>query len=150
METSDVELVIQRALDTLPKDASRPRIISDNGSQYVSGQFKIFLRNTGCAHSKTRVRHPQSNGKIERWHKTIKNECVRRVALGDLNEARSVLAHYVREYNEARLHSALNYLTPADYLKGDHHIAARLAARTAIFEAADRQRRQHWAAAGVA
>jgi putative transposase len=150
METDDVELVIQRALDTLPKGTPRPRIISDNGSQYVSGQFKVFLRNTGCAHSKARVRHPQSNGKIERWHKTIKGECVRRVALGGLDEAREVIAAYVRDHNETRLHSALNYLTPADYLKGADHIAARLAARTEAFQAADRKRREHWATAGAA
>jgi putative transposase len=150
METVDVELVLQRALDTLPKGAPRPRIISDNGSQYVSGQFKVFLRNTGCAHSKARVRHPQSNGKIERWHKTIKGECVRRAALGDLDEARGVLAAYVREYNETRLHSALNYLTPADYLKGSVHIAARLATRAAAFKAADHCRREHWARTGAA
>lgn len=150
METNDVELVIQRALDTLSKDTPRPRIISDNGSQYVSGQFKIFLRNTGCSHSKARVRHPQSNGKIERWHKTIKSECVRRVALGDLEEAREVLVRYVQEYNETRLHSALNYLTPSDYLKGPQHIAGRLAARKAAFEVADRNRRQHWGTKGAA
>lgn len=150
METDDVELVIQRALDTLSRDTPRPRIISDNGSQYVSGQFKVFLRTTGCAHSKARVRHPQSNGKIERWHKTIKGECVRRTALGGLDEARKVIAAYVREYNELRLHSALNYLTPADYLKGADHIAARLAARKAAFEAADRKRREHWARGGAA
>jgi transposase InsO family protein len=150
METDDVELIIQRALDTIPKSTPRPRIISDNGSQYISGQFKTFLRNTGCSHSKARVRHPQSNGKIERWHKTIKGECVRRAALGGLDEARSVLAAYVQEYNETRLHSALNYLTPADYLKGAEHVAARLAARKAVFEAADRKRREHWAKAGAA
>lgn len=146
METDDVELVIQRALDTLPKNAPRPRIISDNGSQYVSSQFKIFLRNTGCAHSKARVRHPQSNGKIERWHKTIKGECVRRTAMGVFDEAREVIAEYVKNYNETRLHSALNYLTPADYLKGSAHVAARLDARKAAFEAADRKRREYWAA----
>ena len=73
METTDVEIVIQRALDSLPGDAPRPRLISDNGSQYVSGQFKAFLRESGCAHSKARVRHPQSNGKIERWHRTGAN-----------------------------------------------------------------------------
>ena len=150
METTDVELVLQRALDTLPKGTPRPRIISDNGSQYVSGQFKVFLRNTGCAHSKARVRHPQSNGKIERWHKTIKSECVRRTALGDLDEAIALIAAYVREYNGKRLHSALNYLTPNDCLKGSDHIAACLAQRKAAFEQADAARRTYWKTRGVA
>ncbi len=144
MTTTDVEIVLQRALDTLPASTPRPRIISDNGSQYVSGQFKLFVRQAGCAHSKARVRHPQSNGKIERWHKSIKTECVRRTALGDLDEARAVIADYVRRYNTERLHSALNYLTPADYLQGHEHIAQRLCQRKATFDAADVQRRAYW------
>ena len=150
METADVEIVIQRALDTLPKGTPRPRIISDNGSQYVSGQFKNFLRETGCAHSKARVRHPQSNGKIERWHKSIKTECVRRTALGDLDEARTVVAAYVLRYNTVRLHSALNYLTPADALLGHAHIATKLAQRKAAFDAADAKRRAYWKAKAAA
>jgi transposase InsO family protein len=150
METSDVELVIQRALDCLPPDSPRPRIISDNGSQYVSNQFKVFLRQVGCSHSKTRVRHPQSNGKMERWHKTAKNECVRRMAFADLDEARAVIAAWVKEYNETRLHSALNYLAPCDYLKGAAHIAKRLAERQASFTQADIQRRAYWAKERVA
>lgn len=144
METTDVELVIHRALDTLPKGFPRPRIISDNGSQYVSGQFKVFLRATGCSHSRARVRHPQSNGKIERWHKTIKGECVRRTAFGSFEEAQELLAAYVREYNQKRLHSALSYLTPADALKGPAHIAERLAQRQARFLEAESRRRAYW------
>lgn len=144
METNDVEIVIQRALDTLSKGTPRPRIISDNGSQYVSAQFKVFLRDAGCAHSKARVRHPQSNGKIERWHKTVKNECVRRTALGDLEEAQEVVAAYVLNYNTVRLHSAINYLTPADALQGLAHIAEKLAQRKAVFQAADVARRAYW------
>lgn len=150
METTDVEIVIQRALDTLAQGSPRPRIISDNGSQYVSGQFKAFLRESGCAHSKARVRHPQSNGKIERWHKTIKGECVRRQALGDLDEARAVIAAYVEHYNTQRLHAALEYLTPADALRGPEHMAAKLAQRKAALDVADRQRRAYWKAQAAA
>lgn len=144
MATTDVEIVIQRALDTLPPDSPRPRIITDNGSQYISKQFKSFMRDAGCAHSKARVRHPQSNGKIERWHKTAKGECIRRKPLGDLDEAREVVAAYVQYYNTVRLHGALNYLTPADALQGREHMKARTAQRTANQKAADRQRRDYW------
>lgn len=150
METTDVEIVIQRALDSLPGDAPRPRLISDNGSQYVSGQFKTFLRQSGCAHSKARVRHPQSNGKIERWHRTVKGECVRRQAFGDLEEARDVIARYVEEYNQHRLHAALDYLTPVDALRGPEHMAERLAQRQRAIAAADRQRRAYWATSEAA
>ena len=146
METTDVEIVIQRALDTLPRHAPRPRIISDNGSQYVSAQFKAFLRESGCAHSKARVRHPQSNGKIERWHKTVKSECIRRTALGGLEEARAVVAAYVHRYNTQRLHAALGYLTPADALRGAEYMVKRQADRKAAFAAADRARQAHWQA----
>lgn len=124
--------------------------LRDNGSQYVSAQFKTFLRDAGCAHSKARVRHPQSNGKIERWHKSIKTECVRRTALGDLEEARAVVATYVLNYNTVRLHSAINYLTPADGLLGPVHIAAKLAHRKAVFEEADDKRRAYWKAMATA
>jgi putative transposase len=146
METKDVEIVPQRALDTLPKNTPPPRIISDNGSQYISGQFKSFLRETGCAHSKARVRHPQSNGKIERWHKSIKTECVRKTALGDLDEARIVIAAYVTNYNQVRLHSAIHYVTPAEALKGHDYIATKLAQRKAAFDDADKKRRAYWTA----
>jgi transposase InsO family protein len=144
METKDVEIVMQRALDTLIKGSPRPRIISDNGSQYVSTQFKVFLRDAGCAHSKARVRHPQSNGKIERWHKSIKTECVRRESLGGLKEAQEVVAAYVNNYNTVRLHSAIHYLTPAEALRGHAYIAERLAKRQQEFKQADTKRRDFW------
>jgi putative transposase len=144
METTDVEMVIQRALETLPKDAPRPRIISDNGSQYLSTQFKNFLRETGCTHSRARVCHPQSNGKIERFHKTIKNECVRQTALGHYDEARRVIADYVHQYNTKRLHSAIHYVTPNDMLQGHDHITKKLTERQKIFDNADKKRRAYW------
>jgi transposase InsO family protein len=78
----DNEIVIERALATLPADGPRPRLITDNGSQYVSAQFTHYLRASGLSHSRIRVGHPQSNGKYERWNQTAKVECVRRMALG--------------------------------------------------------------------
>lgn len=144
METRDVEIVIQHALDQLPAGVPPPRIISDNGSQYISYQFKAFLRDTGCAHSRARVRHPQSNGKIERFHKTIKGECTRRTSFTDLDDARQVIRNYVEHYNTKRLHSAINLLTPADALRGPEHMARRLAERQEALKVADQQRRSYW------
>jgi transposase InsO family protein len=144
METTDVEIVLQRALETIPHDIPRPRLISDNGSQYISAQFKNFLRETGCAHSKARVRHPQSNGKIERFHKSIKTECIRATALGHYEEACRVIADYVQYYNNIRLHSAIHYLTPNDLLKGHDHIAHKLAQRKNAYQNADENRRTYW------
>lgn len=150
MTTTDVEIVIERALQALPRDAPRPRLITDNGSQYVSAQFTQYLRASGLSHSRTRVGHPQSNGKYERWNQTAKVECVRRMALGGrddpdaLDEAQQVMGRYVTHYNTARPHSALHYLTPADYLLGPAHVEAKLATRAAAYRAAAAQRRTYW------
>ncbi len=122
MTTVDVEIVTERALEKLPEGTSSPRLITDNGSQYVSKEFQDYLRDRDISHSKARVNHPQSNGKIERFHKSLKEECVRVTAMTNLEEARKLIDAYVIEYNENRLHSALQYLTPADYLKGEEHV----------------------------
>ena len=118
MTTADVALVIQRALENLPKGVAKPRIISDNGPQYLSTGFRSCLRDQEVVHSRIRVGHPQSNGKMERFHKTLKSECVRTQALGGFEEVRKIIRTTVHEYNHERLHSALNYLTPSTTSKG--------------------------------
>ena len=84
MTTADMELVLQRALETLPKGMAKPRIISDNGPQYLSTEFRSYLRDQEVVHSRIRMGHPQSNGKIEHFHKTLKSECVRTQAPGGI------------------------------------------------------------------
>ena len=74
MRETDVEIVLQRAKEKYP--LARPRIISDNGPQFMAKDFKEFIRVSGMAHVRTSVYYPQSNGKLERWHKTLKRECV--------------------------------------------------------------------------
>ena len=91
MTTLDVQVVIERALEKLPEEAPRPRIITDNGGQYVASEFKAYLRERDISHSRARPRHPQSNGKIERFHKSLKVECIRRKAMGSLEEARILI-----------------------------------------------------------
>ena len=144
MTSTDVEIVLERALAKLPPGTSRPRLITDNGSQYVSAQVKTYLRERDISHSRSRPHHPQSNGKIERFHKTLKGECVRVTAMTDLEEARHLISQYVEEYNTQRLHSALNYLTPADYLQGRHHVQHRLDERKSALAAAAEKRRAYW------
>ncbi|AIA30419.1 integrase [Leptospirillum ferriphilum YSK] len=145
MTTADVELVIQRALETLPQGMAKPRIISDNGPQYLSTEFRSYLRDQEVVHSRIRVGHPPSNGKIERFHQTLKSECVRTQALGGFEEAKKIIETYVHEYNHERLHWALNYLTPADYLKGEDNIKQRLERRKDALEKARKDRRQRQA-----
>jgi len=144
MTTTDVEIVMERALAKLPTGSPRPRLITDNGSQYISAQFKAYLRERKVSHSRSRPRHPQSNGKVERFHKSLKRECVRVTAMADLEEARRLIAKYVEQYNTRRLHCALNYLTPADYLKGNEHVQYRLKERKTALATAAHRRRAYW------
>jgi transposase InsO family protein len=134
MTTDDVELVIQRALESLPKGIPKPRLISDNGPQYISTEFRSYLRDQEVVHSRIRVGHPQSNGKIERFHKSLQSECLRFTPLGGLEEAREIIKAYVQKCNHERLQSSLNYLTPSDYLKGPEHVTKRLEDRKAALE----------------
>ena len=116
MREQDIEIIIQRARERYPD--VHPRIISDNGPQFVARDFKEFIRISGMTHVRTSPYYPQSNGKIERWHKTLKHTTIRPKAPNSLEEARRVVADFVEHYNTVRLHSAIGYLTPADKLAG--------------------------------
>ena len=116
MTEKDVEIILQRAREKFPH--AKPRIISDNGPQFVAKDFKEFIRLAGMSHVRTSPFYPQSNGKMERYHKTIKTECIRpKVALSQ-EEAKNQIAEFVRHYNEDPLHSAIGYIAPKDKLVG--------------------------------
>jgi putative transposase len=138
MEEIDVETVVQRAREKFPGE--HPRLITDNGPQFIAKDFKEFIRIAGMTHVRTSPYYPQSNGKLERFHKTLKGECIRvRVPLS-LEDARRIVADYVAHYNHVRLHSAIGYVTPDDRLLGkDDAIHAERDRKLA--EA--RERRQH-------
>lgn len=116
MTEADVEIVLQRARESYPQ--AKPRVISDNGPQFVAKDFKEFIRVAGMTHVRTSPYYPQSNGKIERWHGTLKRECIRPGVLLNLEDARRVVKTYVEHYNTVRLNSAIGYITPADKLNG--------------------------------
>lgn len=116
MTEQDVETIVQRALEKHP--GVTPRIISDNGPQFIAKDFKTFIRICGMTHVRTSPFYPQSNGKLERWHGSLKRECVRPAAIESVEEARRKVAAYVDHYNQVRLHSAIGYITPADKLAG--------------------------------
>jgi putative transposase len=116
MKEFDTEVVVQRALEKYPGE--HPRIITDNGPQFISRDFKHFIRLMGLTHVRTSPYYPQSNGKLERWHGSIKRECIRPACPASLEEALRLVASYVDRYNHVRLHSALGYITPADKLNG--------------------------------
>jgi putative transposase len=116
MTECDVETIVQRALERYP--LAKPQIISDNGPQFIARDFKEFIRLAGITHVRTSPYYPQSNGKLERWHRSLKRECVRPAAPDSLWAAERHIAQYVAHYNTVRLHSALGYVTPSDKLVG--------------------------------
>src|SRR5437016_5044926 len=116
MKEAEVETILQRAREQYPSE--HPRIITDNGPQFIARDFKEFIRICGMTHVRTSPYYPQSNGKIERWFKTVKGECIRvRVPLS-LEDARRIVTEFVAHYNNVRLHSAIGYVTPKDKLEG--------------------------------
>ena len=117
MKEADVELVIEGAKEAVRKGI-KPRIISDNGPQFIAKDFKQYIRMSGMDHVRTSPYYPQSNGKIERWHKELKRDCIRARSLSDLAEARSAIEEFVLDYNTKRLHSAIGYVTPLCKLQG--------------------------------
>jgi transposase InsO family protein len=116
MKEADVECVIQRAREKYP--SASPRIISDNGPQFIAKDFKEFIRITGMSHIRISPYYPQSNGKIERWHKTLKSDAIRPASPSSLDDARRVVGRFVEHYNGVRLHSAIGYIAPDDFLAG--------------------------------
>ena len=108
MTEAEVETIIQRARERFPD--ARPRIISDNGPQFIAKDFKEFIRICGMTHVRTSPYYPQSNGKIE----TVAQDPERRMhpvkTPLSLEDARRVVADFVAHYNEVRLHSAIGYV----------------------------------------
>ena len=128
MSEADVEIVIQRARERFP--GVSPRIITDNGPQFIARDFKEFIRITGMTHVRTRPFYPASNGKIERWHRSVKSESLRPRTPLSLDQAIKAVGEFVEHYNTVRLHSAVGYLAPKDKLEGRE---------TAIFTERDRK-----------
>jgi len=136
MKEADVEMILERAKEKFPE--ARPRIISDNGPQFLARDFKEFIRISGMTHVRTSPFYPQSNGKIERWHKSLKGECIRPLTPLTAEDTRRLIETYVDRYNTVRLHSAIGYVTPRAMLNGEQ--AAIHAARDQKLEQARRQR----------
>ena len=127
MTEADVELIVQKARERFP--GVTPRIISDNGPQFVAKDFKEFIRETQMTHVRTSPYYPQSNGKAEGCIKTFKG-ALWFLDPVTLEEAKSAAAGVIAHYNETRLHSGIGYITPKDKLEGREQ---------AIFAARDRK-----------
>lgn len=138
MTERDIECILERGRERFPD--AHPRIISDNGPQFISRDFKAYIRLAGMTHVRTSPYYPQSNGKLERLNKTVKSEAIRVKNPSSLEEARSVVEAFVTYYNDVRLHSALGYITPADKMADRGPEIWK--ARDAKLEAARELRRQ--------
>jgi putative transposase len=137
MTEAEVETIIQRARERFPD--TRPRIISDNGPQFIAKDFKEFIRICGMTHVRTSPYYPQSDRKMERWYKTLKGDCIRVKTPLSLDDSRRIVAEFVAHYNEVRLHSAIGYVAPADKLAGREQLI--FAERDRKLDAAREKRR---------
>jgi transposase InsO family protein len=137
MKEADIEIILEGAKEKYPQ--ARPRIISDNGPQFIARDFKEFIRISGMTHVRTAPFYPQSNGKVERWHKSLKAECIRPGTPLTPEDARRLIQRYVDHYNTVRLHSGIGFVTPADMLAGRQEEIH--AARDRKLEQARQQRR---------
>ena len=140
MTEREVEIIIQRAVEKFPHVS--PRIISDNGPQFIAKDFKEFIRICGMTHVRTSPYYPQSNGKIERWHQPIKQECIRPLTPLSLDDGRKIVGEYVSHYNDVRLHSAIGYIAPVDKLEGRSEMIGSERERK-LSEARKRRRKAH-------
>jgi putative transposase len=139
MREADVEVILERAKQKYPE--AKPRVISDNGPQFIARDFKEFIRISGMTHVRTSPYYPQSNGKLERWHKSLKSECIRPGTPLSPEDAERLIEGYVEHYNNVRLNSATGYITPKDVLAGrQQEIHAE---RDRKLEAARQQRQSH-------
>ncbi len=115
--TDTLELALQASGCDQATVVHKPRLLSDNGPSYIASDLADWLQDSGMEHSRGAPYHPQTQGKIERWHQTLKN----RILLenyyfpGDLE---AQIEAFVDHYNHQRYHESLNNLTPADVYFG--------------------------------
>lgn len=118
MKTEDVQRTVNMALEAaaLPKEF-RPKLLSDNGSCYIASELKEFLKDKKIKLIHGKPNHPQTQGKIERYHRSMKNV----VKLDNYycpEELEASLANFVHYYNQERYHESLGNVTPADVYYG--------------------------------
>jgi len=116
MTEAEIEIILEGAKEKYP--GVKPRIISDNGPQFIARDFKEYIRISGMTHLRTSPYYPQSNGKLERWHKSLKSECIRPGTPLTAEDAKRLIQRYVDHYNTVRLQSAIGFVTPQDMLEG--------------------------------
>lgn len=143
MAAETVVLTTQEALEGLKeRREGEPRIVHDHGSQFVSRDWRGYLEAVGATGIVTRVAHPESNGRLERLHRTHREEGAVGEGGGSYHEMLEAFGRWADYYNWRRPHSALNYLAPGIYYRGDPEQA--LARRAERLREAKEQRRRYW------
>jgi len=143
MSGINAEILVAETKEQYPA-AKNVRLISDNGSQFISKDFEELLALLEFGHTRASANHPQSNGKLERFNRTLKTEHVRRSAYINYKDACVRMARWIAYYNSERLHSAVYYLTPNDVFY--NRTAQRLAERKEKLHTAFIKRREYWRA----
>lgn len=144
MTDDTVILTVQQALDGLDqRRPNEPKVVHDSGSQFISRDWLSFVDAVGIGNIRTRVAHPQSNGVVERVHRTHRQEALVGEATQDYHAAHDAFTQHVAFYNDHRPHSALRYLPPAVYYRGDPE--AKLRERRLRLATALAARQAYWA-----
>jgi len=117
--TDTLELALQASGCDQVNVRHRPRLLSDNGASYISGDLAKWLDENGMDHVRGAPYHPQTQGKIERWHQTLKNRILLENYFlpGDL---KAQIGRFVTHYNHHRYHESLSNVTPANVYFGRH------------------------------
>jgi transposase InsO family protein len=143
MLADTVTLTVQEALDRLiDRRPGEPKLVHDHGSQFLSAEWRAFVEGAGVTDIKTRIAHPQSNGRLERLHRTHREEGLTEEALEAYHQALEAMTNWSDYYNYRRPHTALKYLCPADYYRGDPQ--ARLTEREEKLAQAVQARKAYW------
>jgi transposase InsO family protein len=142
MRADTVTLTVQEALDKLPeRRAGEPKIVHDHGSQFMSSEWRSLVAGNEVTDIVTRVAHPQSNGVVERLHRTHREEIFDNPPDSYYN-ALDIMEAKAAFYNHERPHSALHYLCPVDYYRGSPE--ARLLERQQKLARAFETRQLFW------
>lgn len=140
MEERDAEIVIQAAKEAHPE--ATPRLISDRGSQFRGKDFQKFVCEIEATHVMTSPYYPQSNGKLERFHQTLKDYAYKKLPL-DLEDGKRIIGEMISYYNEERLHSSIDYVTSYQCLNGFREQI--VSQRKVKHQQAAAQRKAYWA-----
>ena len=141
MKTPDVERNVEAALiKTGLPEGRRPKILSDNGSCYISEDIKDFMKEKGITQVHGAPNHPQTQGKIERYHRSMKN-VVKLHHYYSLSDLKKAIDEYIEYYNNERYHESLNNCTPASVYNGTNKII--LEQRRLLKQKSMKQRRRN-------